>query len=407
MRVALELLASFLGLGVAVPSAYLLTLAVASAWYRPRETGGSPYHTLVVLMPAHNEADSIAACVQSFLAQLYPPALRRVIVIADNCTDSTAASAAAAGAEVLIRVAPDAPGKGRALRWALDQVLAGSSPPQAIIIVDADSFPDPDLLAALEGELRAGNEIVQAEYLLRPDSTSRRSVVEAAALLLHHRIRLSGRAALGLPATLCGNGMLISARVLHRYPWDAFTSVEDGEYAMKLRLAGDKTVFAGNAKIWSDATASEWGAYTQALRWDGGRFYMLSRWLFPLLRTMVRTRRWDLALSALDMLTPPLTLLCLAAVLGTTAVAAFVALGWASAWATLPWVFAVLALPAYVTVGLWLAGGASGILTIASVLPSFVARKLRVYARLSRGLDVGRWVRTERAGENVTDGARR
>ena len=48
-----------------------------------------------------------------------------MVVIADNCTDDTALIAEAAGATVMVRNRPDSRGKGQALRWAMDKVLAG------------------------------------------------------------------------------------------------------------------------------------------------------------------------------------------------------------------------------------------------------------------------------------------
>ena len=53
----------------------------------------------MVLVPAHDEATLIARCVGSLKAQTYPADLYELIVIADNCTDDTAAVARAAGAE--------------------------------------------------------------------------------------------------------------------------------------------------------------------------------------------------------------------------------------------------------------------------------------------------------------------
>jgi hypothetical protein len=55
--------------------------------------------TVTVLVPAHNEEVSLPATLASLREQTRPP--ERVIVVADNCTDSTVALAEAAGAEVV------------------------------------------------------------------------------------------------------------------------------------------------------------------------------------------------------------------------------------------------------------------------------------------------------------------
>lgn len=53
---------------------------------------------VTVLVPAHDEGDRILATLAGLRAQTVPPS--RVIVVADNCSDDTAALAASAGAEV-------------------------------------------------------------------------------------------------------------------------------------------------------------------------------------------------------------------------------------------------------------------------------------------------------------------
>ena len=64
----------------------------------------------------------MSRAVEALRHQDYPPGLLDVIVIADNCSDGTAAAASVAGAVVWERADPDAPGKGRALTWALDRL---------------------------------------------------------------------------------------------------------------------------------------------------------------------------------------------------------------------------------------------------------------------------------------------
>ena len=57
---------------------------------------------LTVLVPAHDEALTIAATLESLWGQTRPP--DRVVVVADNCTDDTAESRGEHGAEVFTTV---------------------------------------------------------------------------------------------------------------------------------------------------------------------------------------------------------------------------------------------------------------------------------------------------------------
>jgi cellulose synthase/poly-beta-1,6-N-acetylglucosamine synthase-like glycosyltransferase len=98
---------------------------------------------VVALVPAYNEEADIAMTVESLLAQSYP--VSRIIVIANNCTDRTAAVARQAGAEVIEM--PNNPAKkAGALNVGLAQVLPGLSDGDYIICQDADGELSPDFV---------------------------------------------------------------------------------------------------------------------------------------------------------------------------------------------------------------------------------------------------------------------
>jgi 1,2-diacylglycerol 3-beta-glucosyltransferase len=274
---------------------YLVTLAAASFGYRPPPVSRSHYSglRLAVVIPAHDEELLVGRCVHSLFAQDYPADQFRVVVIADNSSDATASIATASGAEVMVRDQPDACGKGYALKWATDRLLAEAEPPDAVVIVDADSVADPLLLAALAAECDAGHDVVQADYTLLEESGHGISEMAQAGFLLFHRVRFRGRARLGMPANLVGNGMLLSRRVLAAHPWAAFTGVEDLEQSIHLRLAGVRPRFAPAARVAGPGPASGASAVRQRLRWEGGRFYVVRKQLGILIRAaVVRRSTW-------------------------------------------------------------------------------------------------------------------
>jgi exopolysaccharide biosynthesis WecB/TagA/CpsF family protein len=398
-------LTSTLGVLLALPGSvlagfglYLLTLAIASS-FRPREATAEetgPRTRLAVLVPAHDEEHLIGRCVQSLLAQSYPRALYRVIVIADNCSDRTAVEASAAGAEVIVRDQPDARGKGQALRWAMDRVLGAADAPDAVVVVDADSIADPNLLRALQRELAAGHVVVQADYAVIVDPASPRSAIIAAGFLLFHRVRFSGRARLGMAANLVGNGMLFERSVLEAHPWDAFSGVEDLEYSIRLRLAGIRPQFGAAAYVSGPGPATRAGVDRQRLRWEGGRFAVVRTWLWKLVVTSVRRRDARLLDAALDLAVPPLGLLCLATAVGALLTITAVLTGVAPVWALTPWAVAMVAIPAYVFIGLRAANAPPAVWRSVLGAPAFVAWKLLTYVRLLRGFDANRWDRSDR-----------
>lgn len=94
----------------------------------------APASDLAVLIPAHNEADIIGETLDALARQTRIP--ERVIVVTDNCTDDTAAVAAAHGAEVLATRGNQARKAG-----ALNQAIAslGRDAPTFVMVVDADT----------------------------------------------------------------------------------------------------------------------------------------------------------------------------------------------------------------------------------------------------------------------------
>ncbi|MFJ4185498.1 glycosyltransferase [Kitasatospora sp. NPDC089509] len=112
---------------------------------RPRQRTGNPAARVVALIPAHDEADRIAAAIAALRGQLRPP--ERIVVVADNCTDGTAEAARAAGATVL-ESRDNRHRKAGALNQALDPLLAGLDAEDLVLVQDADTTLWPGFLAS-------------------------------------------------------------------------------------------------------------------------------------------------------------------------------------------------------------------------------------------------------------------
>ena len=394
LEVGLGLAFGLAGSWVAADAVYLAALAGAASFYRPPPRT-KPRTRLVVLVPAHDEAESIAECIRSLAVQTYPSSLYDVVVVADNCSDETAAIARRAGAEALVRHEPDRPGKGQALAWAFERLDEREPRPDGAVVVDADSIADPDFLTALVAPFDRGAQAVQGESLLRDDGTPA-ARLRAIAFLLVNRVLPAGRTVLRVPGSLAGNGMLLSHALVRALPWDAFTSTEDVEYSAKLRLAGINPAFAGGAILRSPTAPTAEAARQQQLRWEGGKLNVARTQLRRFLTRALRERRPSLAAAAFDLAVPPTGLLAAAAVGGIVPAAALYGLGVLPLWSLAPWVVALVAMPLYVLAGLRAARAPRWAYRTLVHAPLFVAGKtLSAHRLLAFRPDT--WVRTERS----------
>jgi 1,2-diacylglycerol 3-beta-glucosyltransferase len=401
-----EVVITAAGALVALAGLYLAVLAVAALFYResadPAATSGI---RLVVLVPAYNEADLIGRCIASLLDQTYPKGLYHVVVVADNCTDDTALIARREGAQVMVRDRSDLRGKGHALRWAMDEVLADDIPPDAIGVVDADSVAEPNLLLGLVRGVERGAEVVQAEYLVLPEEHSAAAELRAAAVLLFHCVRFSGRAALGLPCNLVGNGMLFTRALLEKHPWNAFSSAEDLEYSIDLRLNGVRPVFARSALVRGPVPTSGKGADVQRRRWEGGRLHVVRTRLPSLVVACVRQRRGSLVDAVIDLAVPPLGLLALAGLAGGALTATLAATDVLPLWTVIPWLVSVAAMAVFVLVGLRAARAPASVYRSLLLAPLFLVRKALGTVNVLKGSRGDEWVRTERPSERSAQNA--
>ncbi len=380
-------------LPVLLATGYLFLLTVCS-WPKLLPRSVAPQLKFDLIVPAHDEESGVAQTVESLLAVDYPASLRRVIVVADNCTDRTAERARAAGARVLERTNASLRGKGHALDFAFQASLVDRFA-DAVVVVDADTQVSPNLLTALSARIAAGASTIQVGSAISNARASWRTSLTALGFALFNGVRSLGRERLGLSCGLRGNGMCFTRDVLLEHPHRASSLVEDVEQGISLGRSGIRVAFAWEAVVASCMPVTEQAARSQRQRWENGRKGMARQQAFPLLVEAVK--RGDVVLFdlAVDLLVPPLSKVALASLLGNAvAVTASVATGvWRTAmW---PWVLTVGFLTGYVLRGWQLSGlGARGLLKLAWA-PAYVLWKFTLPFR-GTGNAPGEWVRTQR-----------
>ena len=284
---------------------YLLVLTLLSR-AQPAPLRSSRRPRFDVIVPAHNEAAVIEGVVASLRKLDWPADGFRILVVADNCTDATAALARAAGAEVLERHDTQCRGKGYALDFAF-QASRAHGWAYAVVIVDADTEVSANLLEAFAARIESGAKVIQAHYAVLNSQDSWRTRLMTIAMAAFHRVRSRARERLQLSCGIRGNGWCITHRLLHQVPYRAFSLTEDIEYGIDLGLAGYRVHYADEAHVAAMMVSGEQAARTQRQRWENGRWQLIRSKTLPLLQAaMGRGGKVCLDL-ALDLLVLPLS----------------------------------------------------------------------------------------------------
>jgi cellulose synthase/poly-beta-1,6-N-acetylglucosamine synthase-like glycosyltransferase len=384
-----------LGLGgvaiaLALLTGYLVVLTIAAVFASKHgPPPGRGLRRFAILVPAHNEEVLIGRLLHSLGLLDYPGERFDVCVVADNCSDSTAAIARAAGARVFERVDDRERAKGFALRWLL-QRLKGEAY-DAYVVLDADTVVAPNFLRAMDARLEAGSQVIQAYYSVQNAAQSRVAGLRYAALAAVHYVRPLGRSLFGFSCGLKGNGMCFAAQVLERFAWNWFTLAEDVEFHLALVRADIRVDFAPETAVYADMPVSLAQAASQNARWERGRLQLVRQHVPRLVVDGLRKASLMRLDAAAEQLIPPLSVpfalsavcLVMSVVFGTREVQLLSAAS-------------LLGQMLYLMAGLVLVHAPLSMYLALSAAPLYIAWKVGLYGRAMVTSGTGGWVRTAR-----------
>ncbi|MGE0408449.1 MAG: glycosyltransferase [Amphiplicatus sp.] len=381
---------------VAIPAFLLAVLAgffvleVAGALLPARRAPSAAPGPIAVIVPAHNEAAVIASTLRDIKAQLR--AVDRLIVVADNCEDETAAVAMRAGASCLIRDEPALRGKGYAMQFALDSLKDNA--PAVVVLIDADCRLGEGALLRIAGAAAAADRPAQGLYLMRAGGIESRAVAEFAWIVLN-RVRMRGLSTLFDVCRLTGAGMALPWRIAAELDLASGEIVEDLALTAALVAKGEAPVSVPEALIESDFPSTDEGAIKQRARWEFGSLRLAARRAFPMLADAIGEADIRRAAMALDLAIPPLTLFA-----GAIGAVFLVSLLLLAAGADLPYRLSALALLLFAGGVLvsWLVDGRKALPPSSlGALFGYAAEKAAVYGKKARA-STQSWTRTERDG---------
>lgn len=260
---------------------YYLCIAVFSLFAGGRHSIRKSESKFIVVIPAHNEADTISGIVSSIRRADYPQQLIRIIVVADGCSDATASIARRNGAEVLVRDCSTT--KGDALKEAFS-ILKSEYDYDAIAVFDADNIVDRNFFSEICERMAMGKSVVQGYVDSKNPDSSWVSYAYSVWYWIYNRISQSGRARLNLGCRMCGTGFAIRREVLDDVEWNTATTAEDCEYTCMLAEKNIKVDFCESAVVYDEKPAGFRESVMQRIRWIQGICDVQGEYTFRLLR---------------------------------------------------------------------------------------------------------------------------
>ena len=356
----------------------------------PKHGKGEATRTTIII-PAHNEEAVIEDTLSTLTASL--TADEKVVVVADNCTDSTATIAKRFGCQILERFDTENRGKGFALSYGLKHLER--DPPDVVIILDADCQVEPDAISVLANEIRNTGHPVQGAYLLRlPDGADPKFKISEFAIYIKNYIRPLGLSKIGGSVPITGSGFGAPFSLLKDVDLASGEIVEDMKLGNDLALMGFRTLFCRDARVNSELPIDNKVAQGQRKRWEHGHISILTRYVPKLSLSALRKLSPSLLFTAIDLAILPLTFLMTVNCLMIAALLVVAVL--TNYWLAFAYLLLVQAL---ILLGLIYANGSAcpRLLRLSDLvhIAYFCASKIGVYTSLMTGKRSG-WVKTRR-----------
>jgi cellulose synthase/poly-beta-1,6-N-acetylglucosamine synthase-like glycosyltransferase/CheY-like chemotaxis protein len=234
-----------------------------------------------ILIPAHNEENTIEDCVHSMANLEYGLDGEKnfeIIVINDGSNDNTATLLNKLEDEidnfkVMTRKPPHAgKGKGYVLNDGLKHAKG-----ELIAVFDADAIVKPDFLDLIVPYMNdKGVSGVQSKVKMYNKDDNLLTKLQHIEFSIYGDVLLKSRDMLGGAAFLGGNGQITRKDVLEEYNgWDGYALTEDLNISVKLMINGWKIRYCGESVVYQEAVREWKPFFRQRTRWAMGNMETL------------------------------------------------------------------------------------------------------------------------------------
>ena len=228
-------------------------------------------HKYAILIAARNEEKVIGNLLDSIAKQDYPRDLLTTFVVADNCTDSTAAIARKKGAICYERFNDQDKTKGFALEFLFNNIERdyGINSFEGYFIFDADNLLNTNFVSKMNDAFDAGEKIITSYRNTKNFDENWIASTYALHWIRSSRTSHRARSYLGLATNIQGTGFLFANEIV-KNGWHYTSLTEDRALTADAVSNGYMISYQDEAIFYDEQPIKLKVALRQRLRWSKG-----------------------------------------------------------------------------------------------------------------------------------------
>lgn len=250
---------------------------------------------IAILIAARNEEKVIGELLHSISEQDYDKEHLKTVVIADNCTDSTAEIAREYGATVFERFDQKNIGKGYALDFAIDNLRKSGELEQidGVIVLDADNILTKNYVTEMSKTYSDGYESFTSYRNSKNYGDNWISAGYGLWYIRESKFLHYARMLLHSSCAISGTGFFVSKKLLDKFNgWKFYLLTEDIEFSIFAIINGVKIGCSINAELYDEQPITFKQSYKQRLRWSKGFFQVWRKHGKALIKGIFKHRKF-------------------------------------------------------------------------------------------------------------------
>lgn len=232
-----------------------------------------------IIVSARNEEQVIGQLIDSIQKQDYPAELIRMFVVADNCTDQTAAVSREHGAYVLERQNQELKGKGYALDYLFSHLRETGDDCEAYIVFDADNVVDQHFVSEMNKGLNRGYRALTSYRNSKNYGTNWISAGYSLWFLREAKYLNNARMQLNTSCAISGTGFCVRRDLIEENGgWPFHLLTEDIEFTVNTIIHGEKIGYCGKAVLYDEQPVTFKQSWNQRIRWAKGFYQVFGKY---------------------------------------------------------------------------------------------------------------------------------